>query len=169
MTSAVVGARARQIKHRIVRALIDAGTERLQRETGKPRQTAMRRSVSDAYYAVFHALCYMAADGTIGWNTPWECFEPIYRSVDHQETKRRLETADARSLDPDVKRLGDIFRDLMKERHTADYDPRPFSRSKAEIALLIALAAEAIDLIEGLSDETYRRLAVLLIAKPRKS
>ncbi len=159
----------RQIKHRLVRGLLHTAGERLQHETGRPRQTAVRRSVSDAYYAVFHALCYLAADGIVGWSAPWERFEPIYRSIDHQETKRRLEANETRNLDPDVKRIAEILRALMKERHTADYDPRPFTKSKAEAALLVALATEAVDLIESLPEETYRTLAVLLVAKPRRT
>ena len=167
--STLPASRPRTIKHRLVRALLDVAQERLAQEAGRPRQTVLRRCTSDAYYGVFHGLCYLAADGTVGWNVPWDRFEPIYRSIDHQETKRRLEANEIRNLHPDVKRISEIFRTLMKERHTADYDPRPFTRSKSEAALLVALAGEAIELIESLPEETYRTLAVLLVAKPRRT
>jgi len=73
------------------------------------------------------------------------------------------------SLGPEVKQIGEILRELIKERHKADDDPRPFESNKAEISALIAQAVEAIGLIESLPKETYRKLAVLLIAKSRRS
>lgn len=159
----------RQIKHRIVRELLHAARARIDGEGARPSQTALRRAVSDSYYAVFHAVCYLTADGLVGWNTPWESFEPIYRSLDHQDAKKRFATPEVAGLGAEVRRIGEILRDLIKERHTADYDPRPFATNKPETLARIAQAQEAIDLIEALPKATYRKLAVLLIAKPRRS
>lgn len=158
-----------QIKHRIVRELIQSAYARVEGGSARPNQTALRRAVSDSYYAVFHAVCYLAADGLVGWNTPWESFEPLYRSLDHQDAKKRFASPEIAALAPEVRRIGEILRDLIKERHTADYDPRPFATNKAETLARIAQAQEAIDLIEALPKTTYRKLAVLLIAKPRRS
>jgi uncharacterized protein (UPF0332 family) len=159
----------RQIKHQIVRDLIRSALNRVEGETTRPSQTALRRAVSDSYYAVFHAVCYLVADGLVGWSTPWESFEPIYRSLDHQEAKKRFSAPEISVLGPEVRRIGEILRDLIKDRHTADYDPRPFKANKAEILAKIAQAQEAVDLIEALPKATYRKLAVLLIARSRRS
>ncbi len=38
----------------------------LRRLRGRPKQADLRRAISTAYYAVFHALCRMCADSLTG-------------------------------------------------------------------------------------------------------
>lgn len=159
-----------QIRYKIVRELIASAYERIDGASGRPNQTALRRAVSDSYYAVFHAVCYTMAEGLVGWSsTPWEIVEPIYRSLDHQEAKKRFSSPEVLSLGPEVKRIGEILRELMKERYTADYDPRPFQSGKAATLARVVQAQEAVDLIEALPKRISKQLAVLLIAKQRRS
>ena len=141
-----------------------------------------RRAASDAYYALFHALCYTAADVTIGWSADKSLFEAVYRLLDHNGTANRLKRGELAKMAvppgtvrefqaclPDLQRLGIILLSLRNLRTTADYDPKPFKVSKGEIAIRIAEADEGIDIIEGLPANVRLVLAVHLIAKPRLS
>ena len=133
------------------------------------RQASMRRAVSTAYYAVFHALCYVCADGLVCWSAKPELLEPIYRSVDHGTARRILTGEAARRISPALLRLGDVFANLQKQRHGADYlPPRIVLNGRGETLALIAQAREAVELIETLDSDARRTLAVLLIAKPRQ-
>ena len=55
---------------------------------GAPRQTDLRRAISAAYYALFHALAAEAADGLAGArHRRSPRYALIYRSVEHRSLK----------------------------------------------------------------------------------
>jgi hypothetical protein len=59
---------------------------------GPPRQADLRRAISNAYYAVFHAVVTAAADDFVGMthrDTPR--YELVYRGVDHGSLRRLCE------------------------------------------------------------------------------
>jgi hypothetical protein len=52
---------------------------------GRPRQVDLRRGVSAAYYALFHAILAAAADLVVGTtNQSTVLYELVYRSIDHR-------------------------------------------------------------------------------------
>ena len=123
--------------------------------------------VSTAYYAVFHALCAICADELVGWGTT--VHEPIYRSLDHGIALDRLRSADALQISGSLKKIGLLFKNLQEWRHKADYSPPQALLSQRQAQALLEEAREAIKLIEALSPrDERRRLAILLIAKPRR-
>lgn len=136
---------------------------------GRPlfRQAAFRRAVSGSYYAVFHALCAICADEMVGWGkTP--IHEPIYRTIDHRISRKRLLSSKAMEIKSDLKKVGLLFAHLQDQRHAADYNPPKPLFSQREVEILIDEAREAIALIESLSQKDERlRLAILLIAHDR--
>jgi hypothetical protein len=131
------------------------------------RKAAMRRSVSGVYYAVFHALCFVCASELIGWSQENELLEPIYRLPDHGTAKKRLKGRDAASIGPAVVDIGNNFIDLQEARNAADYSPPAMPVRHDETLRLIALAGQTVTLIENLTTDERRKVAVLLIAKPR--
>lgn len=130
------------------------------------RKAALRRGVSASYYAVFHALCFVCASELVGWSRGEE-LEPIYRSVEHGGARKRLSGKDAARVGADVLAIGANFATLQDRRHLADYAPPalPVSRNWASESL--TLATRAITAIEQLEPAQRRRLAILLIARPR--
>ena len=130
------------------------------------RKAALRRGVSAAYYAVFHALCFVCASELVGWGRG-EDLEPIYRSVEHGGARRRLTGKEAARVGREVLAIGANLAILQDRRHLADYAPPalPVSRNWASESL--TLATETIAAIERLDDVQRRRLAILLIARPR--
>ena len=148
---------------------------------GKPRQAALRRAVSTSYYALFHALCELAARNLVGWRTPWDGFTPIFRSVEHRRTRWILDKGGSRAPHPlgqEIERIGIAFRQLQDAREWADYNPEPhFDRqrvetgpnfSRAEAVRLIEIARDAVERLNALDESTQKRLAALLVARSRK-
>ena len=144
--------------------------EGLARLGGRPslRQAALRRAVSTAYYAVFHALCTVCSDGLVRWSRT-DLVDRTYRALDHGAARRKLAAlASTAGAGAPVKRISGVFGLLQDHRNDADYG-RPsvlFSRLKTQ--LLIDDARDAIDLLTALDEDARRRLAVeLLVAKAR--
>ena len=92
---------------------------------GRPRQMMLKKAVSAAYYAMFHALCYSNANTLMG-SSVRAARRPgwtrTYRAVDHGAAKERL--LRQRSVpSPAVRNFGLVFSALQENRHLADYDP----------------------------------------------
>ena len=152
----------------MVEDLLELADHLARREAGKPRQISLRRAVSTAYYALFHALAALCADKLIGWSKPWEAFTPIYRSLDHSVAKKLFEKGrSGRTFGPAVADIGRTFILLQQARHTADYDPEPFRYGRKVTFDLITEAREAVRAIMALPPRTKLLLAAHLIARPR--
>ncbi|NEU14448.1 hypothetical protein G3T14_20300 [Methylobacterium sp. BTF04] len=136
--------------------------------TRNVRKAAMRRAVSTAYYAVFHALCYVCTDELVGW-TKTGTHDPIYRSVDHGSAKSRLAGKHAARIGTVILDIGAAVAKLQDDRHSADYAPPALTVSLEATLVIIALAKETVALIEGLDKPQRLELAILLIAKPRQA
>jgi len=150
----------------MVARLLDLADGLLQ--SGPRSSAARRRAVSTAYYAVFHALAKVCADGLVpaaGRNS--DEYARVYRSLDHGTLKSAFRTAPL--ADRDVFRnLGDLIVRLQSERHRADYSPpvaNVFSSEQTE--KLIAQARQVISGIEALETADRRTLAVCLLFKAR--
>ncbi|WP_056188870.1 hypothetical protein [Methylobacterium sp. Leaf113] len=134
--------------------------------TPNVRKAAMRRAVSTAYYAVFHALCYLCADELVGWSRTGT-HDPIYRSVDHGSAKTRLAGKAAERIGSTVLAIGAAFTKLQDDRHAADYASPVLPVSLERTQTIIASARQTIALIEELQKPQRLELAILLVAKPR--
>ncbi|MDV2985060.1 UNVERIFIED_CONTAM: hypothetical protein Q9R58_12130 [Methylobacteriaceae bacterium AG10] len=130
------------------------------------RQASMRRGVSSAYYALFHALCTLSADELVGWSK-MRSLPPIYRSLDHGVVLKKLRSQEARLIDPSLETVGALFQNLQEKRHAADYAPPSALFSRTEALALIDEARDAIALIEGLDSKARLHLAILLLARQR--
>jgi uncharacterized protein (UPF0332 family) len=147
--------------------LLELAEHLARRETRRPKQATLRRAISTAYYALFHALAYLCADQLVGWNKPWEVFTPIYRTLDHS-TARRLFVQDrnGETYGEDVAEIGRSFVVLQQQRYAADYDPE-FSSSREKTLELIQLARQAVEAMLSLNTEKQLLLAVHLIGRRR--
>src|ERR1700694_2477807 len=109
-----------------------------------PKQSSLRRAVSNAYYAVFHLLI---ADFVANWALPDQRAR-LGRMFEH----RRMSGAvfnfrDKKNPTPketELRKLISKFTQLQKDRYEADYDVgRTWSRYDVENTL--ALATEVFD------------------------
>ena len=148
--------------------LLLAAEDLCRRTARRPRDAFMRRAVSTAYYAVFHALARMCADQLIGGsNAKTTAWGRTYRALDHRAAKSALQGEEAASLDPSLAGFGLLFGQLQDRRHQADYDPAPFRHYFDETLALVRQARSAIEILNSLPAETRRTLATLVLFKTR--
>lgn len=130
------------------------------------REAAARRAVSTSYYAAFHALCFVCADELVGWSRD-DDLGPIYRSVEHNFARKQLASRQAAMIGAEILAIGAAFTDLQKRRHAADYMPPGLRIDAGSTRDALTLARQIIHAIEALGETQRRRLAILLIARPR--
>jgi hypothetical protein len=129
---------------------------------GKTRQTDLRRAVSSAYYAVFHALAASSADTLIGKASRGKvAYSLLYRAFEHtpERYQRALKIA---SFGTGVRDFSATFVRLQKWRHLADYDPlERFDPSEVHAA--IALAEDTVDNLDNLPNSERDLFLTLLL------
>ena len=94
---------------------------------GRPRQAELRRAISTAYYAMFHALARCAADMLVG-ATPsrrsQSAWRQTYRALEHGHARNQCSNATMMSEFPDgIRQFGIVFVNNQRRRHSADYNP----------------------------------------------
>lgn len=90
----------------------------------RPRDADLRRAISSAYYALFHAIARSGADllvGSTGAQRSERAWLQVYRALQHGEAKNRCEALPA-DFSQDLQDVADAFVSLQKLRHSADYD-----------------------------------------------
>ena len=136
----------------------------------RPRQAELRRAISTAYYAVFHALAKDAADLLVGVgsNRPDKAWSHLYRSLQHGDARAACEAARNMNFPKPIKYCADIFVKLQQLRHDADYDPdRTYLRSDALLA--IKDAEDAIAALKAAPKRDRRAFAVQVLHKRRRT
>jgi uncharacterized protein (UPF0332 family) len=116
-------------------------------ERGRPKQATLRRSISTAYYAVFHLLVANAALSLVQ-NKPLGLVAKVSRAFQHGEMKQTCMSF--RKEDPpesvkallqaevskDLRFVAATFVALQELRHAADYDTgASFTRAQARAAV----------------------------------
>jgi len=144
-----------------------------QPKRGRPSQAKLRRSVSSAYYALFHALLLLAANQLVG-SSPQKrqtlAWAKIYRSVEHGKARNCcVEVAKGRwPASQDLQRFAAAFTSLQADRFDADYDPRR-RFSLPEVQLLLKTAAEAREALTAVSAQEALEFAAFILCGDRKS
>lgn len=101
---------------------------------GRPRQADLRRALSAAYYAMFHALAQCCADTLVG-ATPASrsrsAWTQTYRALEHGYARNQcVRAAGNREFPQAVRKFSEGFVRMQRLRQMADYAPdSDFSRS----------------------------------------
>ena len=150
--------------------LIAAGRARLvaQPPAGQPVPAAIRRAISDAYYATFHALTASNADALTG--VPYDqltsdAWVRIYRGLDHNQARAQLQQNRA-GLSASVQVFADLFRDLQNERHNADYNPRAIFTAQTAATWLNKAEAAIANFLQA-SESERAAVAILTLVRAR--
>ena len=113
---------------------------------GRPRQAELRRAVSAAYYALFHALARCYADTLVG-ATPASRSQPAwtqtYRALEHGYAKNQCVRPIIRKFPPEIRAFGRAFSEMQRNRTIADYATES-ALSRAETIRLIDWTEEVI-------------------------
>ena len=150
-----------------------AGAPRHGETRGRPRQTHLRKAISAAYYAMFHAVANSNADSLIGATTATrrsEAWTATHRALNHGTAKqqmmngRRIET-----FHNGIQDFSDTFVVLQLQRHDADYNPNPDSSPTRLLTLQnIQRARDAINAFFAAPLPERRRFATHLLF-PRRN
>ena len=143
---------------------------------GAPQQARLRRSISTAYYALFHRLVAGAADLLVGANARGtQRYLVVYRSFEHkrmadacrQTLTGSLRTEAGTLFDPTIQGCASAFVELQENRHEADYDPTlRIALSDAKTA--VAKAQAAITMLNN-SPEPERLLFLTFLQFRKRS
>ena len=147
------------------RDLLIQALELARRDPGKPRQVNLRRAVSSAYYALFHALIDQACRLMIGARHSEAPFRHVLgRAFAHGTMKQActafaggtLKASVAKGLPATfsvpraIRILAQVFIDMQDQRHLADYD-RTERFYRSDVLALIDQAETALDTFAALS------------------
>jgi hypothetical protein len=137
----------------------------------KPKQANLRRSVSAAYYSLFHFLVDQSCRAAIGSLHQQSDFRAVLgRSFEHTSMRDACRSFDGGTLPAHVskglpaafaipiaiRRVAGMFVELQARRNLADYDlTERFVRS--EVLWLIDQVRDAMDRFKTLSNSTEKR------------
>lgn len=147
---------------------------------GPPPQTALRRAISTAYYALFHHLVSKAADALVGRSqrrTPR--YALVYRAFEHTRMRQVCEMVDREQLGDkarialglnaptqDMRDIATAFSTLQQRRHWADYDPKG-KVSSSDARDLIEQAEVAMEALDRMDAEDRKNILVFLMTSAR--
>ena len=152
------------------RELIAVGQANLapQPPANRPAPESIRRAISAAYYAAFHALTASNADALVGTaidQLTADAWIRIYRGLSHNQARSQLQQNRA-SFSPSVQIFADLFRDLQNERHNADYNPRPTFTAQTAATWLNKAEAAITDYLQVPQPERAA-VAILTLVRTR--
>ena len=92
----------------------------------RPRQADLRRSISTAYYALFHGLAELAAGRLVGSTSTTQkspAWSRVYRDLNHLTAKKACSRPELEGCSQELAQFLMAFPRLQELRHQADYDP----------------------------------------------
>lgn len=137
---------------------------------GRPRQAELRRAVSAAYYAMFHALARCTANtlvGTASSNRSQAAWRQTYRALEHGHARNQCGRQAIMSRFPsEIQSFGETFVIRQWHRHDADYDPDVrFSRSF--VMQIIDETEAAITDFESVQARDRRAFSIYVLLRTR--
>ena len=149
--------------------LIEVARELVNR--GQSRQVHLKRAMSTAYYAMFHALCRNCANTIVGpEGTPdrsSHAWNQAYRAVEHGNAKNQCrEKAIIERFPEAIQNFAGYFVTLQELRHEADYDPS-ISYTNDEVLKAIDAAEVMIGNLMNSEHRDRKAFAVLVTMKRR--
>jgi hypothetical protein len=140
----------------------------------------LRRAISSAYYALFHAVSIASADQFIGRGRQSDpLYSLVYRSIDHRALRQFCK--DLEKSSPPTKYNRYVSKqwpplalqafalavvDLQDRRHSADYDPM-ITLSPSNVRLAILTARRALTLFKMVGPRSRKVFLTLLLFPPR--
>lgn len=138
---------------------------------GRPPQVHLRRTVSTAYYALFHALARNGADllaGERGSARSRQAWRQVYRALEHGAAKNACQNQSIISQFPrPIEDFADLFVKMQIKRHDADCDPtKRYTRSEVLRDIVDVETALAAFAAQPRRDRQAFSVYVLFKARP---
>ncbi|MYA87924.1 MAG: hypothetical protein F4X97_05655 [Boseongicola sp. SB0662_bin_57] len=139
-------------------------------QVGSPKQSDLKRAMSTAYYAMFHAICRNCADTLVGKTPAFRsqgAWNQAYRAVDHRFAKSQCRSATMPAFPPEIADFAGQFASLQEKRHKADYDPS-HRLTRHAVITEIDTADLAIKRLQNAAIKHKRAFAVWTVMKRRE-
>lgn len=147
---------------------------------GTVRQADLRRAISTAYYALFHAVLTAAADDIVGSTQRMDSrYALLYRSIDHRSLRTTCQQMLQKEPPPkykphtppegfgdDLNSLANAIVELKDKRETADYDPS-YRATATDALLAVDTARKALARFRAAGRVQRRAFLWLLVFPPR--
>jgi uncharacterized protein (UPF0332 family) len=152
--------------------LLDTAKYLLRQNNNKPSDAAIRRSISTAYYALFHRLIE-AATGHLVADANQQV--TLARTFAHTTMKRVCEAVRddklpflGSTVPAELKQLATTFAELQEQRHDADYS-RSRTFTKADARGFVKRVEEAVGLWRSVQTTPIAGpfLLLLLLGEPK--
>lgn len=148
--------------------------------SGPPRQADLRRAISSAYYALFHAILAAAADDIVGRRQQADSrYALLYRSVDHRSLRQTCQQLLQKVVSPkyaryapsagfgdDLIALANAVVELQEKRILADYDPL-YRVTATDVAIVLDTARKALAQFRAANRTQRRAFLSLIVFQPR--
>ncbi len=151
------------------RVLFNAASQESDREQA---QSHLKRAVSTAYYAMFHAICASAAellpDASADPATSAAWLQ-AYRGPEHTHARNQCRNSGLMAPFPaEIREFARIFVDNQGHRNQADYNPLSDFAS-SDVSQIIEDAENAINDLLTAPGSTRRAFAVTVLLRNRTS
>jgi uncharacterized protein (UPF0332 family) len=147
---------------------------------GEPIDADLRRAISSAYYAVFHAVLSAAADRFVGRERrSGSLYSLAYRSVNHTTLLKVCEEVGkptpSKKYEPyfptngfgqEILRVATAVALLREKRDKADYEPM-FVADPTDVSVILKEARTALESLEAASEEQRVMFLGMLLFQPR--
>ena len=132
-------------------------------QVGPPKQSDLKRALSTAYYAMFHALCRNCAETLVGKtraSRSQRAWIQAYRAMEHGHAKKQCKNSNVmKEFAPDIEDFANRFAELQEKRKKADYDPSS-SLTRRDVITVIDAAETAIKKLQEPPTKDRRAFAV---------
>ena len=159
--------------------LLDQSDYLIASAVGARRQVDLRRAISNAYYALFHAALTEAADDFVGKrNRQTFRYAAVYRSVSHKYLRNLCDDITKDSLPAkysssvpsggfgsEITEYAAALSSLQERRHTADYDPLANTRL-SDASLAVAESRSALAKFRQVSRAQKKAFSTLVVFAP---
>ena len=137
---------------------------------GRPRQAELRRAVSAAYYALFHALALCCADRLAGSTKAVRseaAWIQTYRALEHGHARNQCNDPSAMSAFPsEIQDFGRRFVFMQRQRQQVDYSPNA-RYSRLWVMQAVGETEDAITALEGAPGADRRAFALHVLLRRR--
>ena len=149
------------------RDLIETARRLVQTGATQPTQADLCRAVSTAYYALFHCQAAAGANLITGSSSHGPEWHQVYRALEHGKTRSACQQQEVmRTLPMGILAFAEVFVDLQKVRHQADY-AHGGQYSKLRVLAMVDAAKDTIDQFEQADAGHQRSFAVHVLFKRR--
>jgi uncharacterized protein (UPF0332 family) len=147
--------------------LLEQAYDLAHKEPANPKQASLRRSVSTAYYALFHLLI----DEAVSKWTVERQRSVLARTFEHGKMKGVCDDVlktvkNGGSVPPELHTVAHNFIQLQQHRHTADYDNSKLW-SRTDVLNVLTLATDAFTAWRAISEQDAAQDYLLQLFLPK--